>query len=248
MAPFPSLGELTLSEEVSPAAWVLARVRNFDGTVGSLLPSGFDGYARLFHPAYRNTATAQDEEVTWRAVAQANGRTAHPGMEWVAITGSWRYVQREVQPGLWDHPPNTGSLPSRQTAQLAELLAAHTSTPAACWFAVWEGFGYLLPALDWAPRVAMPQRPMVLLSGPLHAATTSLARPPWDQRASLWWPDDRAWCVATDVDSMSTYVVGSRQCIAALLDDDELEVLPVSAEQTVTWDGDRVNPTPPRQA
>ena len=88
---------------------------------------------------------------------------------------------------------------------------------------------------------------MVLLSGPLHAATTSLARPPWDQRASLWWPDDRAWCVATDVDSMSTYVVGSRQCIAALLDDDELEVLPVSAEQTVTWDGDRLNPTPPRQ-
>ncbi len=145
MAAFPSLGELTLSEEVSPAAWVLGRVRNFDGTVGCLLPSGFDGYARLFHPAYRNTATVQDEEVTWRAVAQANGRTAHPGMEWVAITGSWRYTHSEVQPGLWDHPPNTGSLPTRQTAQLDELLAAHTSTPAACWFAVWDGFGHLPP-------------------------------------------------------------------------------------------------------
>ncbi len=45
---------------------------------------------------------------------------------------------------------------------------------------------------------------------------------------------------------MSTYVAGSRQCIAALLDDDELEVLPITAEQTVTWDGDRLNPTPPR--
>ncbi len=50
---------------------------------------------------------------------------------------------------------------------------------------------------------------MALLSGPIAAATV----PPDPERAgsaSLWWPADQAWGVATGPDPDSTYVGGSR--------------------------------------
>jgi hypothetical protein len=96
---------------------------------------------------------------------------------------------------------------------------------------------------ETVPKIAMPNRPMVLFRGPLHAVTTSFARL-GDQRANLWWPGDRRWCVATDVDLMSTYVGGSASCIAAVLAEKQLETFPVSADQSVTWSADVVNPKP----
>ena len=95
------------------------------------------------------------------------------------------------------------------------------------------------------PRIQLPHRPMLLWAGPLSAATTSFDPPPDDQRASLWWPEDRAWCVPTDVDLMTTYVGGGPECIDALVTDDELEAMPVSIDQPVTWDSDQLNPLQP---
>lgn len=235
----------TLRTDVRPADWVVAAVRDFAvNTVSCLVPPVFAAYARVFHPALRTTEGG-DEEVSWTTVAHANGRIAHPAMQWPSITGSWGFLHGDGQPGLWDIPPEEGSLPVRQAARLARLLAAHTTTPERCWFAVWEGFGDLvLPVGDEIPRVEMPARPMLLLSGPLRAATTSFASFR-DQLASLWWPDDRAWCVATDVDLMTTYVGGSRECVAALTADDGLEAMEISADQRLAWDSDPVNPVPP---
>ncbi|MBG0832594.1 hypothetical protein HS041_33395 [Planomonospora sp. ID67723] len=232
---------------MSPADWVVAAVREFDdNNVGCLVPPVFAAYARVFHPAYRGEGE-NPREVPWAEVAGANGRLAHPAMQWPAITGSWRFVYDDDQPGLWDHPPVEGSLPVRQAAQLAELLAAHTATPERCWFAVWDGFGNLnLPVEDGKiPRVEMPARPMLLLSGPLSAAATSLDATSWcDQRASLWWPEDRAWCVATDVDLMTTYVGGTEECVTALTADGGLEAMEIGVDQRLGWDGDPLNPLP----
>jgi hypothetical protein len=47
---------------------------------------------------------------------------------------------------------------------------------------------------------------------------------------SLWWPDDRAWFVHTDVDARSTYIGGSEALIDALLSDPQLEVLPATLD------------------
>ncbi|MBG0825750.1 hypothetical protein HS048_34260 [Planomonospora sp. ID91781] len=243
---------LTLCRDVVPAAWAVAAVRDFDGTVGSLVPPVFAAYARVFHPARRRFGgpagpVERTEEVTWAQVARANGRLAHPAMQWPCITGSWRFVHADDQPGLWEYPPEEGSLPVRHAARLAALLAGHTRAPQRCWFAVWEGYGDLaLPVEDaGVPRVAMPGRDMLLLSGPLSAAATSFAQASWGhQSASLWWPEDRAWCVATDVDLMSTYIGGSGECIAQVVADAQLEVLAVDVDDALGWDGDRINPAP----
>jgi hypothetical protein len=42
----------------------------------------------------------------------------------------------------------------------------------------------------------------------------------------LWWPQDHAWFVSTDIDVPSTYVGGPASLVDALLEDDVLEVFP----------------------
>ncbi len=237
------LGELRLSTDVSNADWIVSRVRNFEYDVGSLLPVGFDSYARIFHPAQRLDGDAW-VEVPWAHVAAANGRIAHACMEWNAITCDWHYLHGTNQPGIWDTEPSVGSLPIPQAATLGGVLSRFTATPAACWFAVWEGSGAAAFPRETAPKVAMPHRPMFLFQGPIHGITTSFDKSPFDQRAHLWWPTDQSWCVATDTDLMTTYLAGSVECIEAILAEPELEAFPVTVDQKVTWDSDQINPTP----
>lgn len=88
---------------------------------------------------------------------------------------------------------------------------------------------------------------MVLFAGGIDFADTQFgasARFPFGMSAHLWWPDDQAWCVATDIDLMTTYVGASTSCIDALLTNAELEALPVPVTQRLTWDTDTVNPLP----
>jgi hypothetical protein len=168
-------------------------------------------------------------------------------MEWTGITGSWQFFHGDSQPGLWDVEPHVGSLPVAHAGRLANVLAQHTLTPEQCWFAVWEGYGALLVSRKAkVPKIKLPQRDMFLLSGALTAVTTSLDPSPLGQLANLWWPEDRAWCVASEIDLMTTYVGGTVSCIGDLLTDDVLEAMPVSVDQRVTWDSDEVNPLPTR--
>jgi len=56
---------------------------------------------------------------------------------------------------------------------------------------------------------------------------------------------DRTWCVATDVDLLSTDIGGSRACIEAVLAAPDLEAWEVTDQQRVTYDSDSLNPVPP---
>ncbi|MFL6141792.1 MAG: hypothetical protein ACJ72N_07985 [Labedaea sp.] len=70
-------------------------------------------------------------------------------------------------------------------------------------------------------------------------------RRPWHLHPNLWWPDDRAWCVATEIDLTSTYVGGGIEAIGAILADPRLEALPAHADHPITWDSDVINRRPP---
>jgi hypothetical protein len=238
-----AVGDLRAVEDITSADWIVAGVREFGSGVGSLLPVTFEAYARALHPASRRVE-GEDVDVQWSEVASANRRVAHAAMEWVAITGDWRFMTEGGQPGAWDDPPSIGSLPARQATSLAGVLSRFTQTPSDCWYAVWDGYGNAPYARGTVALIHMPQRPMVLLRGPLGAAGTAFSSMGWPESASLWWPDDRSWYVATDIDLMSTYVGGSAQCIEAVLADERLEAFAVSVDQTVHWKSDTVNPTP----
>jgi hypothetical protein len=227
--------------DVSPGDWIAPALRPFDEhVVGSLVPTVFAGYARVFHPAVRYVGD-DDVDVPWAEVAAANRTVAHPAMEWGSITGSMDFFEDDDQSPLWEQAPARGHLPVTAALPLADVLRAHTGTPDDVFFAVWDGFGYIAAT---APTLALAAREHWLLRGPVDLAAANMAPEPWEQSASLWWPADRAWFVATDLDLVTTYVGGSAACVNALLAHPALEAAAVPVDQRCTCDADTVNPPP----
>lgn len=62
------------------------------------------------------------------------------------------------------------------------------------------------------------------------------------QSPNLFWPTDRAWCVATQIDFDSTLVAGTRALIDALLNEPTLDAWPIQPDDPVASDGDHLNP------
>jgi len=85
-------------------------------------------------------------------------------------------------------------------------------------------------------------REYYLLRGPLGSlASFTFGSTGLFQSPNIWWPEDRAWVVATEIDDWTTYVGGTRACIDAPLAAEDLEV--VASDPGFRWDmlGDRIN-------
>jgi hypothetical protein len=231
---------LKAAVDVRPADWVVAGLRGFAESVLSLVPAGFSVYVRVFHPGYRQAGT-KGIPVPWAEIAAANGRNAHPGMQLGALTGSYESLFPQ-QPGLFDHPPQVGALPPKLIPTLASALARHTTTPERCWFAVWNGFGATRRDVRRAPTFLAPHREYHLLRGPTESAAESVTEPPFEQSPNLWWPDDRAWCIATEIDLNSTYIGCDDACSEAILALSEVEALPIDPATGIDYRSDLRNP------
>ncbi|SDE36324.1 hypothetical protein SAMN05660485_00706 [Blastococcus fimeti] len=238
------LGGLPVETDVWPGVWIsVARRFGEAGTVAALLPA-FESYARVFHPAVRYDGD-DDIEVSWSEVAAHNGTRAHPLMQWHTITGSWDAEPSERQAAVWDDGPAEGHLPVEVAARLAAVLGRHTTTPEECLFGRCDGFGYDLPDPETPPRLLLRENhDVVLVRGAVTDAVRNLAPEPHEQSANLWWPGDRAWCVATEIDLTSTYVGGSAACIAELLRTPGIEALPARPEDPTAFAADTLNPLP----
>ena len=84
-------------------------------------------------------------------------------------------------------------------------------------------------------RVSVPQRSHLLLRGPLGDIDALFDRL-GHQSPNVWWPDDRAWFVATEIDLAWTYVAGSAPAVDAVLADGGLEALPAGPTDHFTYD------------
>ena len=93
------------------------------------------------------------------------------------------------------------------------VLAAYTTTPGSGYAAIWEGWGGREPAPD-APRVQIPHRTMLLFTGPVDALRDAPALAWYGSSTGvtaephLVWPEDRAWCLACEVDEELEFTVG----------------------------------------
>ena len=225
------------------AEWVVAGLRGFGESVLSLVPACFSEYVRVFHPAYRG-AGSDRVALAWAEIASVNGMRMHAGVQFGSITGSERY-ESGAQPGVFDQPPETGNLPRELLDPLANLLARHTSTPGACYFAVWDGMAWLPPEVRSAPTFSAPQRTYHLLCGPVEAVLelADAWRPLGALRSpNLWWPGDHAWCVATEVDLKTTYIGADRSCARELVSLPDVEAATVPPDLGIDWLSDTLNP------
>lgn len=238
--------------DVREAEWLSDRIRGFAVDVGSVVPRGFESYARIFHPLERLDVSR------WTDLAERNGRIAHAEMQYQLIA---------YPPGEQAHPHEhlqhmaIGSMRERELQLLVDVLHRHTAVEEQCFFAVWEGFAQLhgglsvtvmtasgsfhppgiapQEALD-GPRVELPYRSYLLLCGllwELRELQTLLQ----GQSPNIWWPKDHAWCVATEIDFGWTYVGGSERLIADLLATEGLEALRCRVSDGVTVASDVLN-------
>ena len=80
--------------------------------------------------------------------------------------------------------------------------------------------------------LSVPGRELFLLHGAVEEVLTNLSdMGPRCRSPNLWWPDDRAWCVGTEIDFNWSYIGGSSACIEQILSDSELEAIPTKSDQ-----------------
>jgi len=230
-----------------------------------VIPQGFEAYARLLDPAIR-IVNGEEVTVPWSVISAANGRTVHPGMQWPRSAPT---PQRRggIVPTSGSRSQSPGEFsPRRYTDRLRDLLAQHTSTSDRVWFCVWDGFGDLkiLPGgsalLTSGPpggkrrraqqsppatTLHLPNRAYYLLSGPIGGIGESMCEEPHWQSPNLLWPEDRAWCVATEIDFAWTHIGGGEALIQALINDPALKAMPTQIHHGITYEADRINPPPP---
>lgn len=159
----------------------------------------------------RASVSGQFGEITAAATGEPADWLFDAAVKWSSLTRFGppdlpAYVRIEFEP---DGAPDTYDA----VGSTLEVLAGHTTTPDVGYAAVWEGWGAELagPAAQ-APRVEVPERPMLLLTGPVLALrdapslgfqATIGGYPP-----HLAWPADQAWCLACEVDEEIAFTVG----------------------------------------
>lgn len=208
---------MSLLSDVSPAAWVSAALTaTTGGTVAAMVPPDFSAYARVLPPTYDRED--QRRRHRWSEIAAYRG---------VRLTAQTRFDDLVAGSDRWGRPSD-GGLDARETDALARVLSSFTDTPDQAYFCLWEGFG-LAETRAWEDRpmrVRITNRAYHLLTGPVSTAPTLPAPVEW-RCASLWWPHDRAWLVATDIDGYSTYLGACQPAIDAVLVDPALDAVAV---------------------
>jgi hypothetical protein len=216
-APTPPLPLLEHLREPGAADWLHASMTTFAESVASFLPGHFEAYARIHHPF--DDARAGTPR-SWRELLSAAGAELHdPAAAEAFAYGGWEGGQATV-----------GRLPPLLLGPLLEHLERATTAADRCFFAVWEGHGDSVVGSTLEPTLELPHRRHHVFAGPIEGARTSFSVVDfYHLSANLWWPADRAWCVATEIDAAWTYVGGARRLIDALLADPRLEAVETTA-------------------
>jgi hypothetical protein len=238
----------TFATETSAADWIVERLKPWGNDrvrLWSFMPDVFDRYARVFHPIHGAGMT----KIRWSELAERRAVGLSATTRFRDIAG-----EREEH-GVWEHEPQEGTLYQEYVSALRDALAPFTTTPERCWLAVWVGWGswrpgsrsILVATTDpvstvsseyapglveppaWAAEIKTQHREYFLLEAHLDLVP-AFEIIGWHQSPSIWWPEDRAWCVVTEVDGYSTYVGGTEPCVNAVITSTGLEAIHVPAD------------------
>lgn len=262
-----SLPRLRAVTDVRPASWVQGSVGGFDYTVNALLPAVFGAYARILHPA----RSPSGDPVPWSAVVKWSDRRVHPRVQFAAIEKPvpgagdgprpWDEPPRDGEfpaeslPALCDVLAAHTGTPQRcwfglwdgwgwiEDPQRGLAVGWPTTDPPGAVPVAHTARSFAAEQLN-AARVRLPGRDYLLFEGPLDAAGEIGDRGEnyfFPQSPNLFWPDDRQWCVATDLDLNSTYVGGSTALASDLIADPRFEVVPASLRDPIDISSDDLN-------
>jgi hypothetical protein len=187
-------------------------------TIGAYLPLKDAAFVRVMNPVRSEIAPT----ATWASIA-GEGVVVDATTGWYDVAGDRS-----------DGRPDEGSLDPETARSLARILRAHTTTPAECFFLVWEG--YARSRNDILPAVKIeltPGRSMLVLSGDLDDGNESVAEMPLSRTPQWWVPADGAWLVGNDLYGMSVYVAGTEDAIAEILADETIEAYRATSSMAI---------------
>lgn len=253
-------------EDLAPAAWVVEALTGFGGRVGDVVPPVFAAYARILHRPDQGLPDAG--AASWAEVAAASGTVVHGEVQWHAIAGECDdqpllgSLDRVTLPLLRDVLARHTTTPDSLWLGVWE---GHGGQPAA-WSTrprfripgrslhLFEGSvaGLTETCIELeCAGMAFPSRSRAwVVPGGREVTDADLPALADQWRASgamrspnLWWPEDRAWAVASEIDFDSTVVGGSRELVQELLATPGLEVHGVHRASDLSAAGDTVNGT-----
>jgi len=246
------------SSDVRQADWIARALTPWEGdyTITGVIPAGFEAYARVLHPV--DTPENGGSLVRWADVAAWSGMPLRPDAQYHSV--ALPPTDPGGSPPGDGQSPLEGSLYTGDAMALASIAREWTATPQDCWFCVWDGYGWDGPSVSAylaadgeppaiveeprrdpvpgqvrdGPRVLLPHREYLLYRGPAEdVVAPARLHGTRGQCANLWWPADRSWCVASEIDLPWTYVGGWPELISAILADERIEALPATPRDPV---------------
>lgn len=191
------------ARSASAAAWLSDACTVRPWTVGGLIPDRYESILRLHAP---DPERALDDHSWWERYCDLFDlvtsigalHTSTPGLAWFAIWEGHGFGVSTGEIG-WRHPPADEDEQRRREVRRKRHRDSARDRNAR-----------VGPALEAVLQFQLPDRNYYLLRGPL-SALVGLRYPDVDdwKNPDLFWPDDRSWFAATDVDFWSLYVGGS---------------------------------------
>jgi hypothetical protein len=226
--------------------------------VSDLVPPVFEGYARILHRP-RRLSDGRIHTGSWGERAAEAGRELWPNTSWGELKGpnahgdqsdDWKAEEGSLTKqeaeilgsalsshtstpfdcwfAMWSgwgdlSGASSGALYRTRGGAFAELTMVWRGW-VENWRARWEA-----ARLRTFPLLGQSGRSYLLFHGAVSdAARFQLANR--FQSPAVWWPDDRAWLVHTEIDASSTYLGGSRALIEQLVGHQVLESFRVEVD------------------
>jgi hypothetical protein len=207
--------------------------------VSSMVPGGHEAYARILHPA-REYDGEVERKVRWSEIASGTGAPLLAETPFRRITVPPGAPVPLGPQGAWDEQgwPNDGTLPEKECLILLNLLEPFTST--GCWFLLWDGWSGLRLDDDQV-TVTWHRNPHLVFRGPLETAASFNWSGPW-QSPHMWFPEDRSWCVGTEIDGDSTFLAGPERFVTRLLENQDMESIRTKADAVAIRVGEWLTP------
>ena len=169
--------------------------------------------------------------------SSARFRSRPPGWRATRSRGRWsRWTRRRAVVHVVEQPDIGDGDDTAWHAEVARLRALDAQV------AAWQ------EEVARLPRFEHPGRSYLFGRGPIGVVREldrqPLAPDSWQTLGltpQIWWPEDRAWVVATEIDFDSTIVATTNAGADVLLNCVELEVLQVPPDERLDLHGDKIN-------
>ena len=190
------------ADSVEPADWLDDELRDPSGVVADLVPDRYDAIVRVHPPEPCEEWWPLYRDVFVAVAGVGERHTTSPERAWIAVWDGHGFDTFSTHRAYRDPPADDDE--RRQRDAVRDRLRVEDA----------RRKNEVRAALGRFPRFDRPIRTYYLSTGPV-GAVGGFEYPGTDgwRNPDLWWPDDRSWFVATDVDMWSLFVAGTTEFV-----------------------------------